>query len=248
MVEQEQEIAVVANPMSISHIAPRQMTPPIPPPPPSSSTTKTDTAFIRSMWRLAELTQRTICAPRALAQPICNSQRQKTQLLTAYHSLYSSFPAPLSDTRAQFFTNLVGTSPRISRQSLFLRSNYWHCIMTIQADVNEAAGVQCDVRGAIEAGRIAMRAFFDFWEYLRSDASVWWVFQHRAFEQAVSSHFHTPVTPQITNLIISSQYQPFLPHCFPVMLVLSQMHRPSWIPSTLKLEMMFDERSIFWNK
>lgn len=58
--------------------------------------------------------------------------------------------------------------------------------MLIEADVNEAAGVKCDVRGALEAGRVAVSSFFDFWQGLRSDASVWWVFQHRAFEEAVS--------------------------------------------------------------
>jgi len=59
--------------------------------------------------------------------------------------------------------------------------------MLIEADENEAGGVKCDVRGALEAGRLAVGAFFDFWDGLRVDAGVWWVFQHRAFEEAVSS-------------------------------------------------------------
>lgn len=59
--------------------------------------------------------------------------------------------------------------------------------MIVEAEENEVGGVHCDVRGALEAGRLALESFFDFWEYLRVDAGVWWVFQHRAFEEAVSS-------------------------------------------------------------
>jgi hypothetical protein len=187
IIEPDKEVSIMINPMSISAIAPRQISPPIPPPPHTSATTKSDTAYIRAMWRLAELVQRTICQPRALAQPLTTSNRQKTQLLATFHSLYSSVPSTLSDTRPQFFANLLAKSPRVARQSLFLRSNYWHCVMLIQADSNDAAGVRCDVRGTLEAARIALSAFFDFWEGLRDDASVWWVFQHRAFEEAVSN-------------------------------------------------------------
>jgi hypothetical protein len=189
IIEPEKEVSIMINPMSISAIAPRQITPPIPPPPHTSATTKSDTAFIRSMWRLAELVQRTVCQPRALAQPLTTSNRQKTQLLATFHSLYSSLPNALSDTRSHFFANLVTTSPRIARQSLFLRSNFWHCVMLIQADANDATGVRCDVRGTLEAARIALSSFFDFWDHLRDDASVWWVFQHRAFEEAVCISF-----------------------------------------------------------
>jgi hypothetical protein len=182
----ENEVSIITNPMSISAIAPRQLTPPIPPPPHTSDTTKTDTAFIRSMWHLAELVQRTICQPRALAQPLTTTPRQKAALLTTFRNLYASFPTPLTETNKSFFAGLVATSPRVARQSLFLRSNYWHCVMLIEADANDAGGVKCDVKGALEAGRIALSAFFDFWDGLKGDASVWWVFQHRAFEEAVS--------------------------------------------------------------
>lgn len=58
--------------------------------------------------------------------------------------------------------------------------------MIIQSDENIIEGYTCDVKGCLEAARMAVQSFFHFWEYLRIDASVWWVFQHRAFEEAVS--------------------------------------------------------------
>ena len=60
--------------------------------------------------------------------------------------------------------------------------------MLIEAeDFDGADGVStANVKGALEAGRTAVRAFFDFWDLLRADAGVWWVFQHRAFEEAVT--------------------------------------------------------------
>jgi hypothetical protein len=33
---------------------------------------------------------------------------------------------------------------------------------------------------------MALASFFDFWEFLRVDASVWFHFQARALEEAVS--------------------------------------------------------------
>jgi len=55
--------------------------------------------------------------------------------------------------------------------------------MVIQADDSES--VSCNVRGALDAARMALASFFHFWEFLRVDAGVWWVFQFRAFEEAL---------------------------------------------------------------
>jgi Fungal specific transcription factor domain len=178
------------NPMSISSIAPQQTSPiapalPSPFPPPSLSS-RNDIAYIRSMWQLADLVQQTVCAPRALSRALTSSSKHKVQLLSSFRNLYASFPRNLTNTNRHEFRTLAAADPRLARQNLFLRSNYWHCVMLIEADENEPAGVKCDVRGALEAGSVAVEAFFDFWDNMRVDAGVWWVFQHRAFEEAVS--------------------------------------------------------------
>lgn len=178
------------NPMSISSIAPPISSPALPPlsTTPLSNTQSSvsnDLAYIRSMWKLADLVQSTICVPRALSRPLTASPRSKSQLLSQFHTLYSSFPPSLTCTTSAF-PSLLAASPRVARENLFLRSNYWHCVMLIEADENPSGGVVADVKGALEAGRLAVGAFFDFWEGLRVDAGVWWVFQHRAFEEAVS--------------------------------------------------------------
>ena len=87
--------------------------------------------------------------------------------------------------------------------------------MLIEADANEAAGVKCDVRGALESGRVAVGTFFEFWDGLRSDAAVWWVFQHRAFEEAVRLHVLAGVIfcslltlRQLTMATLLSTYHP----------------------------------------
>ena len=76
----------------------------------------------------------------------------------------------------------------MARQNLFLRSNFWHCVMLIEVDESAEKGYGVNVEGALQAGRIAVHSFFDFWDFMRNDASVWWVFQHRAFEEAVSPY------------------------------------------------------------
>ena len=178
------------NPMSISSIAPQINSPALPslsttPLSSIQSTTTNDLAFIRSMWRLADIVQTTICVPRALSRPLTTSPRHKTALLSQFHATYASFPASLT-CHSGAFPALLAASPRVARQNLFLRSNFWHCVMLLEADENGGAGVAPNVAGALEAGRLAVGAFFDFWEGLRADAGVWWVFQHRAFEEAVS--------------------------------------------------------------
>jgi len=170
----------VINPMSISNIAP--MSDPHPPHPPHEIS---DRQYIRSMWHLANLVQKTVCTPRSLSDPLTNSMPNKANLISSYNELFKSFPANMTVSDRQAIAGLSSTNPRLLRQNLFFRSNYWHCVMIIQADVNEARGVTCDVKGALEAARMALASFLDFWEFLRVDASVWWVFQHRAFEEAV---------------------------------------------------------------
>lgn len=162
------------NPMRISNIAP----------PPTSLLPHelADRDYIRTMWRLANLVQRNICIPRSLSRPLTNSPREKSNLLTSFRSLHANIPASMSHEITEEF---VASNQRLAKQMLFFRSNYYHCVMLLLADENEACGVKCDVRGALESARHAIRSFFDLWEHLRIDAGVWWVFQHRAFEEAV---------------------------------------------------------------
>lgn len=168
----------IINPMSISNIAP--MSDAFPP------YELCDRQYIRSMWHMANLVQRTVCTPRSLNHPLTTSPKDRTSLINQYHDLLRSFPRSLTTFDEVEIDNLANTNPRQLRQNLFLRSNFWHCVMVIHADENDLGGVSCDVRGALEAARMALQAFLQFWIYLRVDAGVWWVFQHRAFEEAVS--------------------------------------------------------------
>ena len=177
-------LPINTNPMSISNIAPRHSPPPpLGHPPPGKNT---DIDYIRCMWRMADLVQKYICTPQALSRPIASSPREKVALLNRFHTLYSSFPLSLRTNSRSEFALLTTDGGRMARQNLFCRSNYWHCVMLVEADEAEEVGMTCNVRGALEAGRTAVNSFFDFWDFLRADAGVWWVFQHRAFEEAVS--------------------------------------------------------------
>ncbi|KAF2762336.1 hypothetical protein EJ05DRAFT_206134 [Pseudovirgaria hyperparasitica] len=164
------------NPMSISNIAPSNPYPPY---------ELSDREYIRCMWRMGNLVQRIICMPRSLTRPLCNSQREKEDLSGAFRDLFSSFPSHLTVGDRDSISSLAVADPRGFRQNMLCRSVYWHCYMILQADENEAAGVACDVRGALEAARMGLETYFQMWEYMKVDAGVWWVFQHRAFEEAL---------------------------------------------------------------
>lgn len=147
-----------------------------------------DRQYIRSMWHMANLVQRTVCAPRSLNHPLVLSLSDRASLIEQYHNLLNSFPSLLTTSDEADVVNLANSNLRQLRQNLFLRSNFWHCVMVIHADENDSTGVLCDVKGALHAARMALQAFFHLREFLKVDAGVWWVFQHRAFEEAVSAH------------------------------------------------------------
>jgi hypothetical protein len=178
----------VENLMSISVIAPQ---PSYPPPPPSPhhmvppAVAKTDIAYIRSMWHLGNLVQETLSSPCSLSLPLANSPRHKESLIAGFKRLYKSFPTHLTNLDYLTLQHQVPGTPRAVRQNLFLTSNYHHCLMLVQASENEAAGVERNVSAALEAAHEAIWAFFKLWAFFETEAAVWWVFQHRAFEEGL---------------------------------------------------------------
>jgi hypothetical protein len=143
----------------------------------------TDTAYIRGCWTLANLVQETICSPRSLDLPICSTPRQKSKLLSDFRAVFRSFPDVFRSWDASSISQLAETNKRIVRQTLFLTSNYYHNVMLLHS--SESAEVPINVRGALEAAHEAISAFFLLYGLFESEAKVWWVFNHRAFLEAM---------------------------------------------------------------
>ena len=78
---------------------------------------------------------------------------------------------------------MAQNNKRVVRQTLFLTSNYFHNLMLVHA--SECTDVPVNVRGTLEAAHDAINAFFMLFQLLESEARVWWVFNHRAFLEAV---------------------------------------------------------------
>lgn len=179
----------VENLMSINVIAPQDSfsTPPLLPQQlVDPLVDKTDVEYIKAMWKLANLVQETMSSPLSLSLPMCSSPRHKTSLVSSFRALYRSCSPILTNLDYVTLQTQSMTKPRIARQNLFLTSNYHHCLMLLQASENPAAGVECNVRGALEAAHEALWAYFKLYGLFESDAGVWWVFQHRAFEEALT--------------------------------------------------------------
>lgn len=178
----------VENLMSISVIAPQ---PSFPPPPASPhhmvppSVAKTDIAYVRSMWHLGNLVQETLSSPCSLSLPLANSPRHKDSLVAAFKRLYKSFPSHLNTVDYLTLQHQVPSAPRAVRQNLFLTSNFYHYLMIIQASENTSAGVERNISGALECAHEAIWAFFKLWAFFETEAAVWWIFQHRAFEESL---------------------------------------------------------------
>ena len=148
-----------------------------------ASSDPTDTAYIRGSWTLANLVQETICSPRSLDMPICTTARHKSKLVADFRAVYRSFPDVFRSWDADSLTALAQTNKRVVRQTLFLTSNYFHNLMLVHA--SESADVPVNIRGPLEAAHDAISAFFMLFSLLETEARVWWVFNHRAFLEAV---------------------------------------------------------------
>lgn len=157
-----------------------------------------DTAFIRSMWSLASVVQGTICTPRSLDQVICQNPADRSRLISRFQTIYKALPLPYQTFNENALFQLAGRSRRLARQTLFLNSNYYHCLMLINADEHEE--MTCDVRSTLEAAHEAVNSFFLFHTIFDGEAGVWFHFQHRAFSEAasspyrVNSHQSSPLT------------------------------------------------------
>lgn len=148
-----------------------------------ASSDPTDTAYIRGSWMLANLVQETICSPRSLDIPICATVRHKSKLVADFRAVYRSFPDVFRSWDGYSLTRLATTNKRIVRQTLFLTSNYFHNLMLVHA--SESPDVPVNVRGTLEAAHDAIGAFFLLYTLLEPEARVWWVFNHRAFLEAL---------------------------------------------------------------
>ncbi|KAL7893692.1 fungal-specific transcription factor domain-containing protein [Trichoderma sp. SZMC 28014] len=148
-----------------------------------ASSDPTDNAYIRGSWTLANLVQETICSPRSLDVPICATARHKSKLIADFRAVYRSFPDVFRSWDAESLTTLAGTNKRVVRQTLFLTSNYFHNLMLVHA--SESPDVPVNARGTLEAAHDAIGAFFLLFNLLESEARVWWVFNHRAFLEAL---------------------------------------------------------------
>ncbi|KAH6856783.1 fungal-specific transcription factor domain-containing protein [Chaetomium sp. MPI-CAGE-AT-0009] len=143
----------------------------------------TDTAYIRGSWTLANLVQETICSPRSLDVPICTTARHKSKLIGDFRAVYRSFPDVFRSWDPDALAALAQSNKRVVRQTLFLSSNYFHNLMLVHA--SESPDVPVNARGTLEAAHDAITAFFVLFALFEAEARVWWVFNHRAFLEAL---------------------------------------------------------------
>lgn len=142
-----------------------------------------DTAYIRGSWTLANLVQRSICSPRSLDVPICMNPRQKSKLVGEFKTVYRSFPDAYRSWDAASLGELAKVNKRGVLQTLFLSSNYHHNLMLVHASESDEGEVHA--RCILEAAHEAIKAFFVLYSLFEAEARVWWVFNHRAFLEAL---------------------------------------------------------------
>ena len=146
-------------------------------------TSFSDISYISSMWRLAKLVQDTLCTPRALDLPISKSDTERACLVDQFRQMHTSFPATLRTFSETDMCDLARRSKRLARQTLFLTSNYFHCLMLVYAD--DHTSLKKDIHGTLTAAHDAINSYFLLHSLFPDEAKVWYHFSHRAFLEAV---------------------------------------------------------------
>ncbi len=150
----------------------------------------TDISYIRSMWLLAGIVQTRICQKRSLHLPIYTSSSARSEPISSFNRIYSSFPLPLRDFTESSICDLMCRSRRLTKQTLLLNSNYFHCLMLINVD--ESKGLPIDVRGTLGAAHLAIKSFFLLHALFEEEARIWYHARNRAFVEAVR---YCPILP-----------------------------------------------------
>ena len=153
---------------------------------PNANAGANDISYIRSFWTLCNLCQSNLCTPRSLSLPISSTPAARSRLVAAFERVYSSFPLPFQTFSDTAICELARHNRRRARQSLFLASNYYHCLMLVYADENEE--MTLDLKGTLDAAHEAISSFFLLHTLFEEEARVWFHFQHRAFSEAVSGY------------------------------------------------------------
>ncbi len=148
-----------------------------------SSDDPTDTAYIRGSWALADLVQEAVCSPRSLDVPICTTIRHRSKLVASFRAVYRSFPDIFRSWDSDSLAALAHANKRVVRQTLFLSSNYYHNLMLVYA--SESPEAPANLRGTLECAHDAITTFFLLFSLFGDEARVWWVFNHRAFLEAL---------------------------------------------------------------
>lgn len=163
----------------------------LPAPPPTGipvpllgpGTRRRDLDFMRCTWSLGIFMQKNICIPRSLGQPICQSRQHKMALVESFRALWHTFSPPFDSQDPERFMN---DDPRLAKQLIYLANNFYHPLMLVMSDENEAEGVGMDIYGTLEAAHEALIAFFAMHDMFGSEINGFWAIQHRSFELAVS--------------------------------------------------------------
>ena len=151
---------------------------------PNENAGANDISYIRCFWTLCNICQSSLCTPRSLSLPISSTPAARSRLVASFHKVYSSFPLPFRTFNESAICDLARHSKRLARQTLFLSSNYYHCLMLVYADENEE--MILDLEGTLNSAHEAVNSFFLLHTLFQTEARVWFHFQHRAFSEAVS--------------------------------------------------------------
>lgn len=143
-----------------------------------------DIAYVRLLWAMSLFQMEYICTPRALGLPLCRSAAHQQEIIAKFHAVYQTSSSPFGSYDVQRF---YVKNSRLAKQQQAAACSIFHNLMLIAADNNDIEGVPCDLYPALGAAHDALSAFFAMIRTFGAEVNGWWAYQHRAYEQAVSS-------------------------------------------------------------
>lgn len=153
----------------------------------SDASVAADIPYLRAMWQYASFTQANICIPRSLKRPVCSSPEHKTQLVSQFRTLYTTFEPPFNSFDPARFEH---TDERLVRQLISTTTNFFYTLTVLYMDEDADAGTEVDVYGALDAAHEGMLAFFKLARVSPEQTDIWGAAHTRAYSQAVSPTLH----------------------------------------------------------
>lgn len=154
---------------------------------PNDRNEENDLHYIAAMWDFTSIIQKALCEPLALDLPPVPTKEKRIEIVNSLDRVWQSITPDLRELTDGQIAQLFYQNPRVVNQLLFVRNNYYNCIMIanqLDCTYDPRDGRRYNDE-AIRAAMKALDAYLLLHALVGYKARIWWILTHRSFTQCV---------------------------------------------------------------